>query len=377
MSVIPGWGRVVAQPHEFLVHQRNGKLKTTGQGASCFKWPSDSVALVSTSLSKLSFMADQVTLEKVGVEVTGLAVYRVVEPMIAYRMLDGDQGKLAEVLRDMFVGATRRIVASLTLEQCITHRKERVAQALLGEITPVLGGQGMQADTTNTGWGVVIDTIEIQNVRVLSEEVFSRLQAPYREALQLSALVAKDKVEQESARLSFERRKTNEQTELEIQTAQHQRKLTTYAQRVEEQSHEASLLQAKDLADQERHEQRRQREVFVAAEELEADLERALRQTRSEEERAQIERQIRREAGVLDAELARMAHDARATLSEAQLRELLLRETLPRMAEAFRGSFEKVSFHHTSGSGAEALAFLRAGLDRLFEPAPGATGLGA
>ena len=109
---IPRWGRVVAKPHEFLIHIRRGRVKTSGHGASCFRFPSDSVALIPTSIAKLAFSADQVTREKIGVEVSGLAVYRIAEPLLAYRMIDGDIGRLSEILRDMFVGATRRIVAS-------------------------------------------------------------------------------------------------------------------------------------------------------------------------------------------------------------------------------------------------------------------------
>ena len=88
---IPRWGRVTAQPNEFLIQIRDGKVVRSGQGLSCFKWPSDSVTLVPTSIAKLSFAADQVTLEKVGVEVRGLAVYRIADPLLAYRMVDLDR----------------------------------------------------------------------------------------------------------------------------------------------------------------------------------------------------------------------------------------------------------------------------------------------
>src|SRR4051794_2957616 len=83
------WGFVSAKPSEFLVHVRRGQvLPTSGQGATCFKWPSDAVAIVPTSLQKLSFKADQVTVERIGVEVVGLAVYRVAEPLLAYRLVN-------------------------------------------------------------------------------------------------------------------------------------------------------------------------------------------------------------------------------------------------------------------------------------------------
>jgi flotillin len=185
MEGIPSWGRVVARPHEFLIQMRQGRIVKSGQGMSCFEGPGDSVAVLATSIAKLSFVADQVTEEQVGVAVTGLAVYRIAEPLLAYRMFDLDRMSLETILRDMFIGATRRIVAGLSLEECLTHRKERVAAALMTEISPVLAGEGAAADGTSTGWGVILDTVEIQDVKVLSEQVFSQLQAPFRESLAL------------------------------------------------------------------------------------------------------------------------------------------------------------------------------------------------
>src|SRR5687768_6946716 len=83
-------GLVTAKPSEFLIHVRGGRIveRTTGPGVTCFKWPWDSVAIVPTTINRLQFVADQVTREKVGVEVCGLAVYRIVDPLVAYRMLN-------------------------------------------------------------------------------------------------------------------------------------------------------------------------------------------------------------------------------------------------------------------------------------------------
>src|SRR5437764_8763146 len=49
------------------------------------------------------------------------------------------------------------------------------------EIAPVVSGLGRVEDHTHKGWGVVIDTIEIQDVRVLSGQVFGNMQARFRQ----------------------------------------------------------------------------------------------------------------------------------------------------------------------------------------------------
>ena len=188
------WGVVTAKPSEYLVHVRRGRLRrrSSGQGASCFKLPWDSVAVVPTSLQRLAFRADQVTREKVGVEVSGLAVYRIVEPLIAYRVLNFSyperaQQKLEQTLSEMCVGATRRLVANLGVVECLQKRKAALADELLREIAPVIGGAGSIEDWSGKGWGVVLDTIEIQEVRVLSTTVFGAMQAPFRAELERAA----------------------------------------------------------------------------------------------------------------------------------------------------------------------------------------------
>ncbi len=333
---IPRWGRVVARPHEYLVHIRNGKVVTSGQGASCFKWPSDGVAMIPTSIEKLGFQADQVTREKVGVEVTGLAVYRIVEPLVAYRMLDLQTSRLSEILRDMFVGATRRIVATLTLEECIAHRKERVAAALMSEIAPVLAGEGAIEDATRTGWGVVLDTIEIQDVRVQSEVVFERLQAPYREQLALDAMRARALVQVAE--------ETASRAALEEEIARTGRRQQAEIARVAERE-DAELLASARRAQ--------------AAEEQEG------RKLEMQQRAREAEIALQKKAGELEVELERARREARGEPTEAQLREVMLTQTMPRVAEAFRGSFDRVNVTSTGGEGGELFAFLSAGLDTV------------
>jgi hypothetical protein len=340
---IPRWGRVTAQPHEFLILIRNGRVEQAGQGLSVWKWPADSVTLIPTSIRKLAFKADQVTVEKAGIEVTGLAVFRVAEPLLAFRMLDGATTALSDILREMFIGATRRIVAGLTLEECLTHRKERVAASLMAEIAPVLAGEGRVDDTTNAGWGVVLDTIEIQDVRVLSTEVFARLQAPYREKLALAALVAKDEVSREASRLEAARQSAAEKTRRALM-----------------QEEEARLS-----AERERDVLARAHKDRVKEQELLAELDRQQRTALAERERATVALETRRIEGALQADLVRMDREAHVDLTDARLRELMLTRTLPEVTKALANAVDHVNVTTTEASmarlveaGTEALSAL-------------------
>ena len=75
---------------------------------------------------------------------------------------------------------------------------------------------------------------------------------------------------------------------------------------------------------------------------------------------AELEAQAERVAGETRAELTRLQRDAESQVSDARLQEVLLTETLPRVAEAFSGSFE----HATVISGGE-MDFLTQGIAQV------------
>ncbi len=290
------WGYIGARPSEYLVCTRKGQIdrKRSGQGMRIFKWPSDSVAIVPTTLQRIEFTADQITRERIGVEIAGIAVYRIAEPELAFRVLNFTYGeaaseKLAATLREMFVGAARRLVANLSLDECLTRRKETIATFLMEEIAPVVSGEGSVADSTQKGWGVVIDTIEIQQVRILSGEVFAHLQAPYRAEIATKAEVA----ELDRARLVAERRA---ETERHSSEAQLETSRATRAFKAKSEA-EATEVEAREAA--------RRAEITANAAKRNAEIERdrVLHQITIEEEKRRANAAA--EVAALESEVAR------------------------------------------------------------------------
>lgn len=365
-------GIVTARPSEYLIHMRFGRIReaSSGQGASAFVWPWDSFSLIPTSIDRLQFTADQVTKERVGVEVVGLAVYRIVEPKVAYRMLDFADPleateRLRKILVEMFVGATRRLVANLGVEEVMTHRKEALAAELMREIAPVLEGQGALEDGADRGWGVVIDTIEVQNVRILSETVFAQMQAGFRQALERQSREAELEAKKAIALKEAADRRVLEEVRLTKELEAREQKAVA-----ESRAKKVELVEAT----------RRQEEEAAATERARlAELERSMRALQAEEAlavaRAEAkERQIERDRGIealertrqqpmLEARLAERRAEAElehaleaarrqllSEVSEARLRELLLVETLPKVAEAFAGPLEGAHLVHFGGS---------------------------
>jgi flotillin len=423
------WGYITAKPSEYLIHMRRGRIRrrTTGQGASCFKWPWDSVAIIPTTIDRLQFTADQVTREKVGVQVTGLAVYRIVEPEITFRMLNFSfaeraSEKLASILREMFVGATRRHVANLTVEEAITRRKDAIASELMAELAPVMRGHGQAEDTTHLGWGVVLDTVEIQDVRVLSERVFRDMQAEFRSQLAMRArqaelVRARDIAAQEaaSARAIDEARITAEAatrelraqaesraTEIELGEEGKREALRAQAARAElERDKERQIVELMSRAEvaQQRAEKeesarlaalaREQRVAGAERELLDARHHTALREVELEGElsRARTAREAelresestahevirRRElaleglAGEVHAALLRAQRDIENTISDDRIRMALVEQALPAMAQAFAQQFQEARFTQIGGEGADPASMVARALGQAFE----------
>ena len=377
------WGFVTAKPSEFLVHCRRGRvLASSGQGATCWKWPWDSVAVVPTSFQKVAFVADQITLERVGVGISGLAVYRIAEPLLAYRVLNFSyperaQEKLEETLTDMLMGATRRLVANLTVDECLQKRKAALADELLREIAPVLGGAGRPGDETDQGWGVVLDTVEIQEVRILSGKVFDAMQAPFRAALDRQSREARADAnkrgalaeagarrEVEEATIDAEaavraRRSDVELREEEGKAAAFQRRIELALEneraRVEDAQARQALLAAEAQAEIDAH------EIMVRARELAMARERMVWVAEHEKRRAAGEVDLL--VGRGDAEVALARAHAAAESASAQAR-VLVAQRLPDLAQAL-GQRTELKLYHIGGIDgiAGALqALLRGGL---------------
>ncbi|HVE87716.1 MAG TPA: hypothetical protein VND93_32885 [Myxococcales bacterium] len=308
------WGLMSARPSEFLIRMRGGTVVLAGQGASCFKWPWDSVAIIPTTIQRLHFTADQVTSEKVGVQVTGVAVYRIADPLVAFKMLNFSYAeraaeKLEMMLGEMFVGAVRRLVANLTVEQCLTRRKEGLAVELMREIAPVVSGVGRPEDRTSKGWGVVIDTIEVQDVRVLSRTVFANMQARFRQEQEQKAREAE--LQKERA-VELSKVATEKEIRTERQTAEEQAALAKLGA-------EARVAEARLQAEMEAKKRRAEAEERARLEAIASEKRAHQAKVAAEMEKARLEAAARAEREVAAARAQLEAVAAAARLEQAQI----------------------------------------------------------
>jgi Membrane protease subunits, stomatin/prohibitin homologs len=170
---------VVASHSEFIIHQRFGKTRHQGRGISFLCLPLvDRYYRIPCTTQALAFKADQVTSENQGVEVSGFAIWKISDPATASLNFDFVEPEMTMQtiggnLKDVVESAIRHQVANMTLEDVLRKRGSIILQ-LKRELAYVAGQ-----------WGLTIETIEIKNVQIMSEQLFANMQAKFRDEVRL------------------------------------------------------------------------------------------------------------------------------------------------------------------------------------------------
>jgi flotillin len=181
MRTTKRFGYIVAGPAEFAVHRRGGQTRKIGRGISFFCLPLiDRYYLIPSTAQSINFTADQVTAETQGVEITGVAVWKIDDPHKVSASFDFSDSAAAIAsignnLCNVVESAIRHQVANMTIEDALRKRGTIILQ-LKNELAYIAGE-----------WGLVIETVEIRTVKVLSSNLFEQMQAPFRNRMRLQS----------------------------------------------------------------------------------------------------------------------------------------------------------------------------------------------
>jgi hypothetical protein len=169
---------VISQPNEWMIVLRNGKIRSMGVGItsrvsyfdSCVKFPS--------KIHKVHFNAQQVTKEMQGVEVSGVILWSVNPkeqlPLKAVMYLGKDLTKsdaktAKHNLAEMCSAIVSHNVANSTIDEIVKNR-DMLRNSITKGISRVI-----------EGWGCLVESVEITDVKILSSSLFKNLQVNYRE----------------------------------------------------------------------------------------------------------------------------------------------------------------------------------------------------
>jgi len=244
-------GIVRVNPSDYVIRLRGGKIYKQGLGMNFFTIPSEQYVILPTTVSKIQFLADQISRENQGVEVSGFAFWKIGDPSKTYLHFDFS-ASLAPVetinnyLKDVVESAIRHQVANMTIDE-VLRKRGTIILALKKELEYI-----------STEWGIAIETIEIKNVKIMSSQLFHNMQARFRDQIRLesetSALKTNQEIaeqniihneqiallEQEAKTKDLERRNVLDKIALEKQSE-------IYKLRAKEQQQQNLLAKANDL----------------------------------------------------------------------------------------------------------------------------------
>lgn len=338
------WGTITAYPHEYLIHFRKGQFnkKSSGQGASCFKWPADTVFIIPTSLKEIVFQANQLSVDNVDVRIRGMAIYRINNPLKIYTMLNFSsrqraEEKLARMIGDLCRSTAKWLVANMGIEECLRKRKEDIAEALKNEITKVVSD-------ADSGWGVEIVTIDIQDVYIQDKQIFDAMQnlfkvSKLRES-ELSQLDMQKDLEVRRLQQSLELAEHRKNSELE--NARIEAELTREKIRLSQENDERQFAR-----DRLRVEQEEQTSNYK----LQQSLDRQRRNIELEAEKTQGRLETERLTQQIEIEALQQRVEVENSATPLSLERRFIESALPAVAEALAKSMSNARVNIIQGDG--------------------------
>lgn len=226
---------VTVSPSDYAIVFRGGKIIKEGRGFRFFCTPRIQYVIIPGNVENITFVADQISRENQGVEVSGFAIWKVGDPKRIYQNFDFKQESdtMAQVnafLKDVVESAIRHMVANMTIEE-VLRKRGTIIQQLKKELEYI-----------TEQWGIVVETIEIKNVRILSKTLFDNMQAPFRNSVRLEAetntIETEKQIEEQRIHISDETKIIKQQSEMADRERKKQLQLRDINDKTEVQKHQ-------------------------------------------------------------------------------------------------------------------------------------------
>lgn len=225
---------VVALPNQWMIVLNNGKLVKCGVGISCFQGLNDKIVKFPSKIHKVPFTAQQVTTEMQGIEVSGIIIWTIFRegdgPLKAYKSLGTDihqeePTSANQNLIEMANGIVRHKIANSTISQILRNR------------TQIREDVKKELNKNINGWGVWLETVEITDVKILSNSLFENLQTEFREQQRQKAEIISMRVDNEMREkrlgqgLEFSKKEADNETKKQIIKSNEQLKVNLEKQK--------------------------------------------------------------------------------------------------------------------------------------------------
>lgn len=321
---------VTVSPSDYAIVFKKGEIVKEGRGFRFFCTPRIQYVIIPGNVKNITFVADQISRENQGVEVSGFAIWKVGEPKKIYQHFDfmQEEDTLEQVsvfLQDVVESAIRHMVANMTIEE-VLRKRGTIIQQLKRELEYVC-----------EQWGIVVETIEIKNVRILSKTLFDNMQAQFRNSVRLEAerntIETEKQIEEQKIHVSDQTSIIKQQSEL----AERERRKQLQLQEINDKTEVEKHRREQDHAIK-KEEMTRKWELFKEEEYIKRQQMFEQRQTIIEEDKTQaLQAELELKKKELEVELEK--RDIAIKQLEVELENLrkdprvILAENLPNMLQ--------------------------------------------
>ena len=170
--------------NEYVIHLRNGKVKSAGLGGKIIKLPLlDDIIVIPTTTRKTILNASEKVLSKEyqDLRIVGILYWKVSNPTVAYNAVVWDPRSsdyVEKVLSTASEAIIRTTAASLEIEKIIRER---------ASIIKIVSDQ---LYNLTKDWGIVIESLEIVEVEVLDANLKRNMEAVKKVAEEQKARMA-------------------------------------------------------------------------------------------------------------------------------------------------------------------------------------------
>ena len=289
-------GYVTVNPSDYAIVFKNGNIIKEGRGFRFYCTPRIQYVIIPGNVKNITFVADQISKENQGVEVSGFAIWKVGDPKKIYQNFDFNtendtMEQVSVFLKDVVESAIRHMVANMTIEEVLRKRGTIIVQLK------------KELEYISEQWGIVVDTIEIKNVRIQSKNLFDNMQAQFRNAVRLEAETNTIETERQ---IEEQRIHVGDQTKIikqESELADRERKKKLQLQEINDKAEVEKHQREQDHA-RKKEEMTRKWELFKEEEEYKRSQMLEQNQTLAEEEKLQaLQAQLELKKKQLEVEL--------------------------------------------------------------------------
>jgi len=187
-----------ANPSEYLIIGRGGKLTNLGTAIQTYLWPGSVFAIIPSIKQEATFELTHESKDGIPLRFKGIVVYRITDPLAAARQFDFRRRiktdphypgtvRISKLIGHICMGELRAVVSHMTMQDCIEQRKTTLTQILDTALGEIIRGKKENDGVSETGWGIELEVVQVSQVFIVDDELRRQLEANTRNEIMVSS----------------------------------------------------------------------------------------------------------------------------------------------------------------------------------------------